>query len=504
MQGEAKRIPRPVGDALMRPAGGSLIEILPDDLKEGMTPGETRLLECAERGEMADLRSTAEAENDPAASDMWGPERSIRAAFMHWLCTSPEAAPRIHTKGIRVRGARIRGSLDFEGATVLHRLFILDSALTDGIILVDARTRRLALEGSYTPRLLADRLSADGDLELARLRCGRAVLLGADIKGQLICRGGRFENPKGNALLADGATVQGDVFLSEGFHATGEVRLLGADIKGQLTCSGGRFENPEGNALSVERATVDGTAFLRRCRLEGTLNLGYARFGVIVDDAESWPDPGRLVLEGLEYEGFGGLETPVDARQRIHWLRRQSPTPFHPQPYDQLAKVLRRMGREGDVAEVMIAKQQDLIQHGGLGYWAKAVRRLLGLTTGHGYQTWRAVLGALVLFVIGALLFGWADSKALMVPSSAEILVDPSYVQKRVIPSGYPRFSALAYAADALLPIVDLHQEGFWLPDAGTRAGAFVQVCLWVHIVAGWVLSTLFAAGVTGLVRRLE
>jgi hypothetical protein len=48
------------------------------------------------------------------------------------------------------------------------------------------------------------------------------------------------------------------VFLDEGFHATGAVRLLGARIQGQLSCTGARLENPNGNALSADGMTVEG------------------------------------------------------------------------------------------------------------------------------------------------------------------------------------------------------------------------------------------------------
>jgi hypothetical protein len=42
---------------------------------------------------------------------------------------------------------------------------------------------------------------------------------------------------RGNALIADGCSVGGDVFLRSGFTARGAVRLPGARITGQLTCS---------------------------------------------------------------------------------------------------------------------------------------------------------------------------------------------------------------------------------------------------------------------------
>ena len=505
--------------------------ILPDRLREGLTPAERQLLERVAGGEEADFSSPDESQNDPAQGAAWGPERTIRAALLYWLCTDAQAAACVPPKGIRIRGARIQGPLDFEGATLPHRLFLIRCAIPEGILLTDARTRRIDFSGSYTKGLHADGLIVDGALILSGLICtGEVRLEGAHIQGQLRCTGARLENPNGDALSADGMTVEVGVFLDQGFHATGKVRLLGARIQGQLSCTGARLENPNGDALRADGMTVEGDVFLDqgfhatgavrlvRTRIRGqliytdarfknskgiALNLEHARLGMIVDDEDSWPQQGQLRIDGLEYEGFAGDRTPMDARRRLEWLRRQLPD-FRPQPYDQLAQVFRRMGLEAEAVEVLIAKQEDLIRYGKLSRWSKLTRRVLGITIGHGYRSGRALLWSLAFVIIGALIFGWADAYHLMAPSSPEILTDPLYRASGTIPPDYPRFEALAYSLDAFLPIVDLHQEGFWLPDAGKPFGALVRLYLWIHIASGWLLSTLFVSGVTGLVRRLE
>jgi hypothetical protein len=633
-----------------------LDEILPDRLREGLTPAERQLLERVADGEEADFSAPDEGQNDPTQGAAWGPERTIRAAFLHWLCTDAQAAACVPPKGIRIRGARIDGPLDFEGARLLHRLSLIRCAIPKGILLTDARARRIDLSGSYIRGLHADGLAVEGDLVLSGVRLenpngdalvadrmtvegdvfldrefhatgavrlvgarirgalactnarlenpngdalvadrmtvegdvflnrefhatgavrlvgarirgalactnarlenpngdalvadrmtvegdvflnrgfhatGAVRLVGARIRGALACTNARFENPNGDALVADRMTVEGDVFLDRGFHATGAVRLVGARVGGRLSCTGARLENSNGNALNADEMTVEGSVFLdqkfyaigtvrlARARIQGALvctearfenpngialNLEHARLGGIEDDEGSWPQRGRLRIDGLEYEGFAGDRTPTDARRRLEWLRRQLPD-FRPQPYDQLARVFRRMGREADAVEVLIAKQEDLIRHGKLSWWGRLTRRILGVTIGHGYRSGRALLWSLAFVIAGALIFGWANARGLMAPSSPEILTDPLYRAGGTIPPDYPRFEALFYSLDAFLPIVDLHQESFWLPDAGKPFGALVRVYLWIHIAAGWFLSTLFVSGVTGLVRRLE
>jgi hypothetical protein len=219
-----------------------------------------------------------------------------------------------------------------------------------------------------------------------------------------------------------------------------------------------------------------------------------------VDDEGSWPQQGRLRIDGLEYEGFAGDPTPMDAQRRLKWLRRQLPD-FRPQPYDQLARVFRRMGWEAEAVEVLIAKQKDLIRYGKLSWWDKLTRRILGVTIRYGYCSGLALLWGLDFVIIGCLFFELAYIFGLMVPSSLEIPTDSLHSAGWRLPPNYPQFQALAYSLDAFLPIVDLHQESFWLPDAGKPFGALIRLYLWLHIVAGWFFSTLFVSGVTGLVK---
>ena len=64
------------------------------------------------------------------------------------------------------------------------------------------------------------------------------------------------------------------------------------------------------------------------------------------------------------------------------------------------------------------------------------------------------------------------------------------------------------------LPFVNLHQEHYWWPDKAAIGkytifghkvpvhGALLWRYLWLQIIAGWPLSAIFLAGVTGLIRN--
>jgi len=67
----------------------------------------------------------------------------------------------------------------------------------------------------------------------------------------------------------------------------------------------------------------------------------------------------------------------------------------------------------------------------------------------------------------------------------------------------YESFNRYAYAADVVIPIIDLGQGAAWAPSS-TRgpAGRYAWWPRWVFKAAGWLVSALGAAAVTGIIRR--
>jgi hypothetical protein len=77
----------------------------------------------------------------------------------------------------------------------------------------------------------------------------------------------------------------------------------------------------------------------------------------------------------------------------------------------------------------------------------------------------------------------------------------------------YPKFNAFVYSLECFVPLVKLGMSEYWMPNANHgqeirilkfivfRSGAVLRLYLWFHIIAGWVLTTLWVGGVTGLVK---
>lgn len=112
-------------------------------------------------------------------------------------------------------------------------------------------------------------------LDCDGLRCGGDVFLndgfnatgtvslrGAEIKTELNCTAGSFSKSDGYALFADGLTTPGIVFLDQDFRADGEVRFARATVGRQLVCTGGAFSNPNGIALDISGLITPGDVLL--------------------------------------------------------------------------------------------------------------------------------------------------------------------------------------------------------------------------------------------------
>ncbi|SUS05175.1 conserved hypothetical protein [uncultured Defluviicoccus sp.] len=467
------------------------------------SPAEQRVIAAAAAGAVCDFRVNNPAADDPARAETWGTERALRADVLRALCLGLRPDWPLDPRGVQVRGARIDGALDLAAATVAVPLLFWDCAFTDAPIVRDATLKILSLVGSRLPGLVGDGLTVQSSLLLRGTRLsGEVRFLGAKIGGDLSCIKGSFENPRGQALSAESLTTGGNVFLRDGFRAAGEVRLLGAKIGGDLACSDGSFDNPGGVALSADGADVRGGLFWRQLQAPpaGRVSLAHATVGVLADDLQSWPGPGALNLSGFVY-GAIAASSMTDAARRLDWLRRQDPQLFSPQPYEQLAKVLRQMGHDDDARKIAIARKQALIARSG-NRASRLARHLVLWPVGYGYRPGRALWSLLALIAFGTLIFSGPVGSGVMLPAKLGEAQVTAYRACAALPPGYPRFQPLVYAIDTALPIIDFHQEAWWLPDEADVRGFWTQVYLWLHIALGWLLTTLGIAAVTGIIKR--
>ena len=505
---------------------------------------EEKLFRAAAKGEIADYSPRSKKPIDPVNAAKWGPTRVLHANRIAWLCT--EAAQLVTHRGIRIKGARIDDKFDLLFAKVpFHLLFEKCKFMAD-INFQEAQIVALYMPGTHTGPLSADGMKTDGPVCLRNdfKAEGEVRLLGAMVGGDLDCKDGHLINKNGIALNAADLKVDGGVFLRDGFKAEGAVDLRGATVCGSLACDNSQFINKGGDALSADGLKVEGRASLRNgFKAEGTvsfvgatirgsfyltdidspeemtLDLASAKVGTLGDEQDGWPESGRLLLHGLEYKEIFD-ESPRDAKTRIEWLRRQDG--FWPQTYEQLAKVLRESGDSAGARDVLVAKNKDKAKRSKtkLTFTEKCWYWFFGPLIGYGHKPWLAIHLALVIILFGSIFFKEGYSHGLITPLSDSAytsegdsgILAPGDTNRR-ISEVYPVFNSLVYSIDVFIPVVDLRQAKYWLPNANRGpelvptnsvalcTGGLLLGWLWLETACGWVLTTLFLVGLTGLVR---
>ena len=405
-----------------------------------------------------------------------------------------------HASGeIDIEGARIDGDVNFGEGHFRHSKAPFDDNLTGMNVAIAAG----GVEVKHSVTLCCG-FESDGGVNLSA----------ATIGGSLIFGGGRFVNPNNTAIVASVARIGGSVLLAAepfgAFYSDGAVEFGAthvAGVFGTFSNSSAKFSGrtSERHGLFAAGLEVNGPFGWQNVDLENgaTLDLTGASVTGLVDEQRSWPQPGKLLIDGFTYKNFGVVK---DAPSRLRWVALQPE--FHPQPYRQLAKVLRANGDDAGAVSVLIAEQDVRFQNSPL------IRRIwaafLKTTVGYGHEPLLTIIWAAIVVLLGWMMVKIGVRAGVMrrtwpesIPISGEV---PSY----------ERLHPLLYSLDVFLPFVNLHQEHYWWPDAdaegewtivGQRvkiSGQVLRYYFWMQIIAGWLLSAIFLAGVTGLIRTFE
>jgi hypothetical protein len=333
---------------------------------------------------------------------------------------------------------------------------------------------------------------------------GAVRLLGAHIGGQLNCSGATLRNSSGPALAGDGLQASQDMLLTDGFNATGSgddgaVRLLGAHIGDQLNCSGATLRNSSGPALIAEDIRVDGPVFLSH-NFEATgggrrqtINLTGAHIGgtLVFEPAvlkHAVNDRQQLNVDGLTYSVLPG---EIDLDKWLRHLRESTPR-YAAQPYQHLANAYRAAGHDKDVRKILIAQRDDQLtpERTESGRRERIWGRLTKLTLGYGYQPWRALvllLAVTVLAVTLALTLGAHGGLARANPASGTV-------------KGCSTVEEVSVGLDLGLPLIKTKTNQCEVTSGAT--GQALTATGWALQSLAWAFATLFVAGFTGVVRK--
>jgi hypothetical protein len=263
------------------------------------------------------LPGVPESMAGPLAAEVmsaWGDDHDVDAVVIRDLLRGRTVADP-DPRGIRLRGARIRGHLDLQLLTTSVALELADCLIEDGIDATEARLaglwlHRCRLTGAGRPAFAGDELHVDTLISFASsvvtaqhdngaLRLGDARIGGALSLSALVLR-----NEHGPAVDATGLRVDGDLYLDDGFDAEGAgaaaVLLVGARIGGVVDGRAARLYNPSAAALDAHRMQVAGEVRLDDLAASGSVRLADTTVG------------GHLACPSATMTGDGGPALVLD------------------------------------------------------------------------------------------------------------------------------------------------------------------------------------------------
>ncbi len=380
--------------------------------------------------------------------------------------------------------ADIGGDFFIEGAAIAGPLMLEDLKLGSDLLIYGSRLGTLNLSGAGLGGALRIRHSLfEGAVAMREAQIGKSLI----VEGQT-----GFAGP----LQLTSTTIAGDLVIANSAAAAdlglGSLQVAGSLVLGRKARFAGHVDATfvkvgtnldltEGQFTSVD---LTGTAVGAEIRLASRdvpnvrwlepakLTLRNVSAGALQDLPEAWPR--EVDLEGFTYLRLGGFQAGAavavakrDVRLFIEWLAKQPD--YSPQPYTQLAGVLKQSGNGEKAKQILYAgKQREWRDAAGTD---KVWLTLNWLFTGFGYYPEISGLWALLFVVVGTFVF--SRSKA---PEMAR----------------YTLGDRIIYSLDMLLPIITLRQahDKFDLVSSA-------KYYLYVHKVMGYVLITFLVLALT-------
>lgn len=187
---------------------------------------------------------------------------------------------------------------------------------------------------------------------------------------------------------------------------------------------------------------------------------------------------------------------------------------FQPQPYLQLARLFRAAGYQSAATAILVRLERNETRYGDVSALKTVWRWLLDIGIKYGHSPGRPIFYLFLAAVFSAWRFDLAYTAGQIVPAK-----DSTAAQSRTMRPPVPSFNPTVYSLDTLLPIVDLNQKKNWAVEplsspVGSHKPendrwAFFDyfphsgpgLLLVINTFFGWLMTTLFVVGVTGLMR---
>ena len=198
---------------------------------------------------------------------------------------------------------------------------------------------------------------------------------------------------------------------------------------------------------------------------------------------------------------------------------------FDPSAYLVLSKAYREVGANADADEALVIRSRERYLWGEMNFGKRLLEWGL-MWFGFGFKPWMAIIYLTFGVVFGAVFFSYAavwpsktslflkkgdtryeqavnEGIGMNLPDCFKRLTGPgdrdtvlTTMEAQIIPIGYPKFHSVVFSLDVFVPLVDFHQENYWIPV--TSRG---RTMLWLLKALGWLLSTFTVAALMRQIR---
>jgi len=271
-----------------------------------------------------------------------------------------------------------------------------------------------------------------------------------------------------------------------------------------LNISNSRFSSLNLSGTQVNGTLILGTDVLKPPKWDdgAEVILNNAKVAVLIDREDSWPD--KLELNGFTYSSYGEIRDGVYLMntRSIGWLKKwlEKQKSYSPQPYEQLAKVLREQGYPSEARNIgYLSGNRETAASKGLNLryiWLN----LLKLTIGYGYK-----LNYIFWCVLGITFLGWlvlmrSNQGPGRYVKRGEL---PESGTKRILKGVFRIFKKIVvnffFSLDMLLPVKIKFDEWSKVELIGKT-----KVYFYIHKRIGYILSFIIIAWLTGIIYRYK
>ncbi len=362
----------------------------------------------------------------------------------------------------------------------------LDSSHIGGVLRIEKSTLNKAClnYSDIGHSLIIQESTINGPLELQSIRVAqhiflkrsifkRTYLAGSHVNGHIIIQGSSSSGDFEMAWLK----VNGDLLITDKSEFSSWLKIQDSDIGSSIRISNSTFKNVSLSGTQVADELQLGDEFKPRITWKepSRLILANMSVGKLNDIPEAWPKD--LELDGFTYTQFGTSDSAWhnyfsrDIQWFVDWLAKDRT--YTPQPYIQLASILRESGQKHiSVAVLYAGKERELS--------AASFPRNLGLFLqkifigyGIGYRYFYALIWVVLFVRIGVgVLRLYGDDK------------------------GHEINLGHAYSLDMLLPIIRLRESHYKIELSEAASKYF-----YFHKIMGYVLAFFLIAGLSGMTK---